>query len=364
MSYEMGFKPPSATGGTSAAVSFTTTLHDNDFSEFNSLIPVVHLVKAGQYIDVVRVLCRAAVGTIPGTARIGFYETDVTGKTQTNLVVKDLLVNVTDTAVKWNESAPILFDLTPWAGKYIKIAIGPDSGIRRGFVTGASGDAVTNNAAFPANFGAGQNVTALPGMYAVIKDGPGIVSANNGGAIVPGQPATWVTTDFSPAVTRAVLDGVECSNVSAAGFLPPGLVDEMQMPRAGNRVLNGRNATQSANLTKQVAAPQGYAAVEILAGFKTGRDDSIAYQFNPPLQVADLFYNDPTKGTVGSDASYQGNHIGDQLIWHHESATKIVRSFILTTGAGGQVISVRRFFGAVHIAADYFQAKKLKASGF
>lgn len=180
-----------------------------------------------------------------------------------------------------------------------------------------------------------------------------------------GQETNITVMGFDPAVNAGKLDDVDLVSASNTKIMPRGLIDGQTCPRAGaNRVLTVIRGSKTATLNKTVKPVPGLVAVEILPGFKTGEADSIAFQFNPPLQASDIFYNDPTKGTMGTDASYKATHTGEQIIWHHEAATKIVRSFLLITGEQGQVISIRRFFGAVYMAADYFHAKKLKASGF
>jgi hypothetical protein len=180
-----------------------------------------------------------------------------------------------------------------------------------------------------------------------------------------GQRTAMTVANFEPPVNDGELDGVKLISADNTGILSAGLVDEQMCPRAGaNRVLVVRRGTKSASTAKTVKAPLGLVAVEVAPGFQTGEVDSVAHNFNPPLKVGDIFYHDPTKGTIGTNASYNGDFEGEQIIWHHEAATKIARSFKLITGEGGQVISVKRWMGATYMAAQFIKTKKVTASGF
>lgn len=351
--YELGFKPPSASGGTSGALSSTIALHKSDYSENGSSIPAVHLIQPGQFISLASMLCRAATNGVPGTSRMGLYETDETGLTQGALIVKDLMINTSSSTVAWCTGGAIKVDLSSHTGKWVKVAKSQDDLVRVGFVAGVSGDVVTNNNSFPNPFGAAGNATGIPGMFVTIEDGPAVTGVNGGNPLQPGVAANWTVAGFDPAPSAAKLDGVDCSSVSNTGFTPPALVDGQVTARPGSRTLTATNGAQSDSETVNVSPPPGFNYVQLIA---QSTDPARA---TPAEAVAgDHFMYENKNGTVITSAGLpSSNHEGEILAWLVKDDTKIAGQYAIIFGEGGQYIETRS------LAVAGLGAKGLAASG-
>ena len=174
-------------------------------------------------------------------------------------------------------------------------------------------------------------------------------SIDSVGPLRLGTTASISTSNFSPDIDQGSLGGKALTSVIPSQIVIPGFVDEqVGVPIGLNKTLIVGNGTQSAQLNGETLPPEVpdnpgvyWTPVTVGSSFDTSIN-SIAYLFNPALQEGDMFFNDATKGTVGTDASYVGSFEGTQVMWHWELATGIYRSFNVLTGSGGVLVSIIR----------------------
>lgn len=147
--------------------------------------------------------------------------------------------------------------------------------------------------------------------------------------------ATAVTVSgFSSAVNAGICDGVALTAASNTSITLPGFVDEQQCPMAGNaadgtaRVLSLTNGSQTANKSIDVNTPEIgdnpgiYWAATTLVDPLDMTDASVVKDF---AVAGDIMYNDPTKGIMYADGTFDAFE-SEQTFWHHEASTHIVRS--------------------------------------
>ena len=80
------------------------------------------------------------------------------------------------------------------------------------------------------------------------------------------------------------------------------------------------------------------------------------YNYSPAAQVGDIIYNDPAKGLMFDNGDYLA-YTQHQTLWHHEAATRIVRSVALDIGAG----TFPRLISASFIQAEFIRGKTIEA---
>lgn len=363
--YLFGYVPTPQPTSSSGVVSNTATSNTTPLAN-NTLDDLIWFVEAGDTITLIEALGRKDSAAGSATAHIGAYITDATGATEGATVFPDVPIPVASNVVDWYPSSELAIDLTPWAGQWIKLSYNHDESFRRAQVTGTAGNTVTSSTNYPNPFGSGALQATNYCLRATVNrlDAQSITSVNGGtDAAAIGSTVPVVVSGFPTAVNAGTIDGISLSAASSTSITIAGFVDGAMAPRVGAaRPLVLTNGTVSGTRNITINSPAGFTSVEILAGFNTGEEDSIVYNFDPPMAAGRLIFFDPTKGTVYSNAGYSGSFTGTQLMWDYDPATKIARSFYVITGADGEVISVVRTLHGSLIKGNFLKGNYLKGN--
>ncbi len=356
--HEFGFKP--ATIGTSSSAPLTDTRVHRNTSGVQALntIPLVHLVQPGQRLKILNAGGRASTNGVLAAGAFCVYETDSTGMTQTNLVTKGMQVTTTSSTISWLANSSIDFDLTPWAGKYIKPGVQSDDGqFRRCNVSGGvAGDMVSStNGTGPNPFGTAANQTSLYPIYFVVEDGAGLSDINGGNPVIPGQPFTWAPT-FTP--TSGSIGGLSLSGVSLSGATAPGYVDGEPILLPGTRTVTAIDGSATASANATVGVIPGYTYTVLEPGFDEGN-----YSVVQGAGASDgWFVIHPDTDVVGTDALLKTNAEGSRTYWLGDPVSGNGYSYTVTTGEDGSV-TVSRSLTSAGITASGITGRGITGIG-
>lgn len=366
---ERGFKPAAIGTSSSAALSDRRTHRGTANLLALNTIELVLLVEPGDYIEEIWAAGRAVTNGTPATARFVLYETTASGNSESvngvttpaegALIGAGILSVATSVGtVAWYSATGLNVDLSPWAGKYVKLAIISDGGQWRrvNVAGGLSGDMVsgsTGGADDP--FGSATGQTSLNPFYMVVQSGAGLSDINGGSPATYGDSVTWTATGFVPS--SATVDGVAATSVSETGMTIPSLVDGQATARPGARTVTATDGTNSPSANLTINPPAGYQY------FQLTTQTSDPAKATPDEAVSGDHWMVETKdSTVATaDGLVSTNHDGEILAWLIKDDTKIAGQYAIIFGEGGEYIETRKI-SARNIYAEKIKAVKITAS--
>ena len=293
----------------------------------NTLTPI-HLVAAGDHLTLITARGRTNTFGVPAAAVLGVYVTDAAGtvhgaKVAGNYTTATTLVD-TGTAATVS-TAPIDFDLTPWAGQYIKLAYGHDTLWRRAVHNSVSDSSVTSTGDLADPFGTPTNNIYIPAMWMTITrpDANSIDSVNGDDELVAAAANTAEVTGYDDGVNPIIsgtVGSLALSSVSQTGttvsFTIPSPVNNSYYPEPdeahtltltdGVTPADNDYIMRFADYTSVVVASAVLGDLHYLGGWTTSEP-----------QDGDRFVYDPLFWTVAADGSYTGATEGPSTIWLH-----------------------------------------------
>lgn len=341
--YEIGVKTVGF-DNTVAPLALTRTTNKSTYAA--SSISPVHLVVTGQTVTLCTVAGRSTGGT--GTVQCGIYITNVAGTTHGALVTSNIPVSTTSTTTGYQNSDPISFDLTPWAGQYIKFATANDSNFRRAYVNGVSGDTVSSSTVFPNPFSGVVNDSGIFAGYMTIEDPTptnSIDSVNGDDELVAADENTAEVTGYDDGVNPIIsgtVGSLALSSVSQTGIDVAFTIDSP----INNSYYPEPDASHTLTLTDGTT-PATFDAIMRFADYTSvvvasPVNDSEYYlgiwATTPPVN-GDRYIYDPLFWTVAADGSYTGATEGPSTIWLHWRASDSKIFAYQSTVSDGLIVS-------------------------
>src|SRR5690606_38612811 len=164
---EIGFKPPSFPSSLAPPYSHTVSTVLQDLSSYGSNIPSRILVESGMRVVRYWFFGKAATSGVQGSVSAGLYVADGTTNKAGSLAHSALITTEISTDAWY--SVDVNFDLSAYAGSYIKPAIGNAELARIRFLTMTEGDserATNQNLPSPMN---GSSTNIAFGVYVEIE---------------------------------------------------------------------------------------------------------------------------------------------------------------------------------------------------
>lgn len=346
------FGVDSPTTSSSGALT-NTCAHNKATGYVNATLPVVHLVADGEILTLVEAIGRATTSGVEGTGYFGLYITDETGTVDGALVTSLIPITTSSPTVTWYSSAALSFDLSPWAGQYIKLAVGPDSGWRRGQVTGSAGDTAVIGTSFPDPFGTGTTQSTFYPIKAsvFIADAQSITSVNGGTGITPGVVGSAVLSGFTETPDAATFGGMAVTGVSYSApnlsFTAPDYIDgEVYPDLVGSYdFVVTTSGTQTATLSVALNLKTGWSQVA-LASAVTGDDTYFSDVLNTDgVSIADgtrLTWPTTTGFSYGADGGAESDIERTINTWVRDGVSGIMYEYNVTFNEFGEVVSADR----------------------
>ena len=366
---------------TNAGQTVTRTLHDDDYTAYGSTLAPVWLVEAGDILVLAGAAGRAKSGA-GGSTQVGAYVTDATGLTQGALVTSGITVSTMDSVENiMRDSAPLSFDLTAWAGQWIKPATADDVNFRRGFynVGTVSGDTVLGGNSFPDPFGSATNQSQIFGMHITIErpSGFGITSVNDDDELYSGAVNTAEVVGYD-AGTNPIVSGtvgsLAVTDVSQTGteaeFTIPAPTDAAYWPEPDTtQTLTLTDGADPATFDALFNSIPGYTSV-VIASPDNDDQYKLGYWATFPLEDGDRVMFDPpnpappdstTGWTVNADGSYQDAPDGVKVWYHWRTATSLM--YIYEATVGGGVVVDNRGLSVVGLSVTGLSVAGLSVAG-
>ena len=320
--YKVGFNRPIL--GTTLFTALSRTLVSRlNYAASGSTISPVHLVVAGERLKLFTVGGSTSSG-IPGTTYGGIYLTDASGTSHGARVISHIPIVAGSRAIAYYSSAALDFDLTPWAGQYIKPATAGDVNFRRAYSSGLAG--AYSTATFPTPFSLSANDANVVLAYMTIEDGPKTINSTNSGAntlnagavntasvtgyfvghnpVVSGTVGSLALTSVSQATTIATFTIPE--PVTGSYWPQPDIIHRLT-------ITDGSNARWLNAVMNSLA---GYTS-RVLASPDLADPNKIPYWLTSTAEDDDRIMYKTADMTVAADGGISGATLGATTIYYH-----------------------------------------------